>query len=180
MYWLPRKTVLVPTNFSRASLDAVHTALAMVEAGRDVHVLHVVEPLPEDLEGIDFLDGLSTDVSAAGRLVHGQQQLAGFIDDHDLDGVTQAVEMGDPALKITGYARSHHVDLIIMAAHGYESGERISLGSVTERALHNADCPMLVLRPDGRTNETPEAHSIRESNGFCAVEGPMKVAIKSR
>lgn len=97
MYWLPRATVLVPTDFSHASVDAVHTALSMVEAGRHVHVLHVAEPLPDDLQTSDVPDKPDDDVSVTARRARGHSHLVEFAAEHDLDGVTLAGDAGDPA-----------------------------------------------------------------------------------
>lgn len=180
MYWLPRKRVLVPTDFSEASIDAMHTALAMVEYGHCVHALHVVEPMPADISAKERPQVASSEEVEATRRESCQQRLAAFLTNHEFDGLCSAVCTGDPALSITHYAKENDIDLIIMAAHGYEGGERISMGSVTERVLHNADCPVLVLRPDGRVpGKSPQA-SIRESNGFSAVESPSHLVTSSR
>lgn len=169
MYWLPREKVLVPTDFSSPSLDAIHSALAMVEAGSNVHVLHVVEPLPEDLAAVELPEGLQLDVSEETRREHCHERLRAFLADQQVDGLTTAVETGESALGITRYARDNDIDLIVIAAHGYERGERISIGSVTERVLHNADCPVLVLRPDGRVTGAEKVH-VRRSAGYSPAE----------
>jgi nucleotide-binding universal stress UspA family protein len=174
MYWLPRKHVLVPTDFSDASVDAIHTALAMVESGRCVHALHIVEPIPEDIIAGELpLDFQLEEAEEARRHVH-HERLKSFLTEHDCDGVTVAVWSGDPA--ITRYAQANDIDLIVIAAHGYLKGERISMGSVTERVLHNADCPVLVLRPDGRIPSKQPRVGVRESNGFAPVENPSRAA----
>ena len=170
MYWLPRKKVLVPTDFSDASVDAMHTALAMVEYGHCVHAVHVVEPVPEGLTAGDFpQDSQLPDLDETLRLVR-RERLDAFLTDHGFNGLSAAIRSGDPALSITHYAKENDIDLIVMAARGYENGERISMGSVTERVLHNADCPVLVLRPDGRVSGTTSRAGIRESNGFSPAE----------
>jgi len=180
MYWLPRKKVLVPTDFSEASADAMHTALAMVEYGHCVHTLHVVEPTPDDLMAEQLQKTGSLEEAEATRREACQQRLAAFLTDHEFDGLCGAVCSGDPALSITHYAKENDIDLIIMAAHGYEEGEKISMGSVTERVLHNADCPVLVLRPDGRVSSKSSRAGIRESNGFSAVESPSHLVSSIR
>lgn len=177
MYWLPRKKVLVPTDFSEASVDAMHTALAMVEFGHNVHVLHVVEPIPQDLTAGELPH--DSQLSDSDRTVR-QERLDAFLTDHQFNGLSAAIRTGDPALGITHYAKENEIDLIVMAAHGYESGERISMGSVTERVLHNADCPVLVLRPDGRVAGTTSRVGIRESNGFAPAETQSRDAAGSR
>jgi nucleotide-binding universal stress UspA family protein len=172
MYWLPRKKVLVPTDFSEASIDAMHTALAMVESGCCVHALHVVEPIPEGIIAEELRGDFYPEESEEARRHVYQTRLESFLREHEINGLSVAVQTGDPALSITRYARENDVDLIVMPAHGYEQGERIPMGSVTERLLHNADCPVLVLRPDGRVSGKPSRAGVRESNGFAPAENP--------
>lgn len=180
MYWLPRKKVLVPTDFSEASIDAIHTALAMVEYGHCVHTLHVVEPPPEDLMAEQMNESYSLEEAEVTRREACQQRLNSFLADHELDGHCRTICSGEPAVTITRYAEENEIDLIIMAAHGYDQGSPISMGSVTERVLQNASCSVLVLRPDVRASGKPSRPSIRESNGFSAVESPSHLVSASR
>lgn len=53
---------------------------------------------------------------------------------------------GDPAGAIVDTARQHRADLIAMSSHGYSGLTRWILGSVAERVLREADCPVLVVR----------------------------------
>lgn len=179
MYWLPRKHVLVPTDFSVASVDAVHTALAMVESGQGVHVLHVVEPVSDEATDAELPQNFRPEEAEQARQLGRYERLKSFLKEHDLDGVTVVVRTGDPAITITRYARENDIDLLVMAAHGYQDGERISMGTVTERVLHNADCPVLVLRPDGRIPSKQPHVGIRESNGFSPVENPSHATTTS-
>ncbi|NQV25282.1 MAG: universal stress protein [Rhodopirellula sp.] len=172
MYWLPRKKVLVPTDFREASIDAMHTALAMVESGCCVHALHVVEPFPDSIPAEDLPQDFRPEESDEMRRQLRHERLESFLSEHDIDGLSVVVLSGEPALSITRYARENNIDLIVMAAHGYEQGERISMGTVTERVLHNTDCPVLVLRPDGRIPPYQAGVGVRESNGFAPVENP--------
>ena len=180
MFWLPRQRVLVPTDFSDASVDALHTALAMVESGCCVHALHVVKLLHDDLTARERpQDSLAGDSDEPLRLVC-QNRLDAFLTDHDFAGLSAAIRTGDPALGITQYAKENDVDLIVMAAHGYEGGGQISMGSVTERVLHNADCTVLVLRPDRRDSGKHSRAGVRESNGFSPVETPSHIVAPVR
>lgn len=180
MYWLPRKKVLVPTDFSEASIDAIHTALAMVEYGHCVHTLHVVEPLPASLSAKQSPQNVAAEEVEEGRRESSRKRLATFLADHDLDGHCLAVCSGDAALSITEYARQNDIDLIIMAAHGYDQGVPISLGTVTGQVMQNASCSVLVLRPDERMPGKSSRASIRKSNGFSAAESPSHLVSASR
>jgi len=180
VYWLPRKKVLVPTDLSDASVDAIHTALSMVEFGHCVHAVHVVEPVPAELINGELPPDLcSGNPEELVRRLH-QEKLNMFLMDQGFDGLGMAALTGDPALSITRYARENEIDLIIMLAHDNDSGERTSIGTVTEQVLHNADCPVLVLRPDGRVSGQSSRPGLRESNGFSSAESQPAAVVTTR
>ena len=63
-----------------------------------------------------------------------------------LNVVESAVGTGQPADEIVEYADNNAVDLIVIGTHGRGGVERMWLGSVTEKVLRRAHCPVLVLR----------------------------------
>jgi nucleotide-binding universal stress UspA family protein len=73
------------------------------------------------------------------KTVQGQQAGHGF-------PVAGEVVDGDPAGAIVDTARQYRADLITMSSHGYSGLTRWILGSVAERVLRDADCPVLVVR----------------------------------
>jgi nucleotide-binding universal stress UspA family protein len=71
-----------------------------------------------------------------------EQQLVGV--GADLN-VQQIVEMGDAHTLIVNWARDKTADLIVMSTHGRSGLPRMILGSVTERVLRSASCPVLAI-----------------------------------
>jgi nucleotide-binding universal stress UspA family protein len=63
--------------------------------------------------------------------------------------VTRLVNMGVPYLKIVETATAESVDLIVMATHGRTGLRHLVLGSVAERVVRLAPCPVLTIRPPG-------------------------------
>ncbi|OGP72115.1 MAG: hypothetical protein A2Y80_06780 [Deltaproteobacteria bacterium RBG_13_58_19] len=57
------------------------------------------------------------------------------------------VEMGDPAAKVLEVAQQEGIDLIIMGSHGRKGLERTIFGSVCDRVLRGATCPVLTIPP---------------------------------
>jgi nucleotide-binding universal stress UspA family protein len=57
------------------------------------------------------------------------------------------VVTGDPVDRITEIAKEKNSDLIIISTHGAKGLEKILLGSVAERVLKRAHCPVLVMNP---------------------------------
>ena len=139
--------ILVPVDFSRASLEALDDALELAESvGARVDVLHVVET-------IEFvpLVGPPTTLDAARRDVrHAARQrlerLRRKLGDRRCEiGVT--LEVGAPHRLIVHSARKLAVDLIVIATHGRSGLSRLLLGSVAEKVVRTADCPVLTIRP---------------------------------
>jgi len=58
------------------------------------------------------------------------------------------VRVGSPAEEIVKAARDTHADLIVIATHGRGGLSRVLFGSVTERVVRHAPCPVLTVRPE--------------------------------
>ncbi len=63
------------------------------------------------------------------------------------------VRHGVPYEEITSYAEEHDVDLIVMATHGHTGLSHILLGSVAEKVIHHASCPVLTTRIDEESKD---------------------------
>jgi nucleotide-binding universal stress UspA family protein len=55
---------------------------------------------------------------------------------------------GTPAQSIVNYAEKNHVDLIVIATHGYTGMKKLMFGSVALRVLHDSQVPVLLIRPE--------------------------------
>jgi nucleotide-binding universal stress UspA family protein len=60
--------------------------------------------------------------------------------------VVTAVRWGSPVESIVAYAIDQHIDLIVIATHGRTGLSHVLLGSVAERIVREAPCPVLTLR----------------------------------
>jgi nucleotide-binding universal stress UspA family protein len=129
--------ILVPTDFSKASDAALAHARRLADAtGASLHVLHVVDNL--------FLRTVLADPRdyEAAALRQLQQRLPA-----DTPGAILVVERSEaPADEITRYARTHHIDLIVMGTHGRGRMAHLLLGSVAETVARTAPCPVLTMR----------------------------------
>jgi len=137
----PVKCVVVPIDLSESSVAALAAAIELVSDPADVHVLHVVLPSsnfsPEG-EWAPLREG-----EVVGTI--SRKELADFLERHHFDGLTQAIEFGDPASTVAAYARKHHADMIVIPSHGYHGIKRMVLGSVAEQIIRHCDCAVLVL-----------------------------------
>jgi len=145
MKWHPRQRVLVPVDFSDPAAEAIHTALEFVESARNVHTLHVLSPLDHVSPGV-----LHGGVDDESRQTNARHFLEEFLARNQVKGVTAEVRVGDPGMTISEYVKEQGIDLIVMPSHGYHGLRRILLGSVAERVLRHAECPVLVLRRSDR------------------------------
>ncbi len=141
MAWLPKKRVVVPIDFSGVSVDAISTALELVDEPSAVHVIHVVMPIGNIAIGVDWgtIDDASREQSVRDHFDE-------FLHEHGYSNVTTVIRNGDPGTKISDYANECDADLIVIPSHGYHGVKRMLLGSVTERVLRVAGVEILVLR----------------------------------
>jgi nucleotide-binding universal stress UspA family protein len=71
--------------------------------------------------------------------------------------VRTEVVHGDPAAEIVRHALRHRCDLLVLGTHGRTGLRRLVLGSVAERVLRRAPCPVLAVRPAGLKLEDEKA-----------------------
>ena len=142
------KTILVPTDFSDTADNASRHARELAGAlGASLHLLHVVSSdlgagAPE-LWGVDS-DGLSQRLEAEATA-----ELDRLRATLESDGVSPyvATGMGSEVDTISDYVREHDVDLVVMGTHGRGGVQHLLLGSVAEKVVRRAPCPVLVVPP---------------------------------
>ena len=141
------RRILLPTDFSKFSDNALTYAIAFAEKfGAELHLLHVVQDLalfmPPDVVTVPAmvpLDQLNTAAhDAINRLVR-EHNLGRFTLHHE-------VREGNPFTEIVRYAKDHDIDLIIMGTHGRGGLAHVLLGSVSEKVVRKAPCPVLTVR----------------------------------
>ncbi len=133
--------LLVPIDFGDTSERAIQTALELATQPYLVHVMHV-DP---DVSVISPA-GTGGDLSeeTRGENVHDYFRKTFTADCYR--SVQFHVAFGDPGQRITEYAKDLAVGAIIMPSHGRTGLTRILIGSVAERVVRLAPCPVLVLR----------------------------------
>ena len=140
--------ILAPTDFSDYSKKAISDAFELARTfGATLSLLHVIEPPPYPIEGFapsavgaDLLGDLEQQASTELAQVLPDAQEAKV-------EVTRAVAIGSPSQKIVETAEAEHVDLIVMATHGRTGLSHLLIGSVAERVVRTAPCPVLTIRP---------------------------------
>lgn len=157
------KQILFPTDFSPATNAAREFAIELArQFDAELHLLHVVEDLAPRLP--EFGMGLAIPsfvADSASRLQKHEQQAIAQLADITPDGEGKlkrsviAVKEGQTFDQIIGYAKSHDIDLIVMGTHGRSGLAHMLLGSVAERVVQHAPCPVLTVRPQDFKFEMP-------------------------
>jgi len=143
------RKILATTDFSPQSEAGVDYAAALARRLDAVVVLlYVVEDeLPPLLIGVS--EERRREILEEHRK-EAAERLTGYATEH-MSGaaVRPEVRVGPPARRIVEAAGEEDVDIIVMASRGYGPLGQVLLGSTTERVLHHAPCPVMVVR-DGR------------------------------
>jgi nucleotide-binding universal stress UspA family protein len=133
--------VLVATDFSPPSQAALTYGRALARSfGASLTLLHVSDNL--------FLRPIASDphdlMAAKAR---GLDELILDDDRRALGGARTVLEVSDaPAQTIADYAKTHAIDLIVIGTHGRTGMSQLLLGSVAERVVRIAPCPVLTVR----------------------------------
>ena len=141
----PFQKILVAVDLSSFSARAIEQAARLAGAGGSLTLVTVISDV---LPWFDFfpVEYPSTDYFAAMK-DKAEKELA------DLAGANAAgvkadivIRRGYPAAEILQMAEEGGFDLIVMATHGHSGLEHALLGSITEKVLRKAHCPVLVVR----------------------------------
>ena len=142
--------ILCPTDFSKFSFRAADYAVALAKHyDGNVHFLHVI---PEVLMHPDQYLYVAQPVYPAPELREkARDRLDAFVALSHAENVRTefSVKEGAPAPVILEAAESQNADLICLGTHGREGFERLVLGSVAEKVLRKAKCPVLTVAEAG-------------------------------
>ncbi len=144
------RRVLCPVDFSECSVKAFEFAQSLAERfGAELLVLHSIELWSEPLS---VPPSSVFDEYRRLLLKEGEARLERFIEAQSHRNVQpkRYVKEGLPADHILAMATEQAVDRIVLGTHGRRGIDRLMLGSVTERVLRHAPCPVLVVRKSSR------------------------------
>lgn len=141
------RNILVPLDLSEYAAHALPYATELATTfGASLHLLHVVD---------------SQWVAGAGGAAfpeYGDNLLQRFEDDGQKAlekvvatlppavAVSTTIRIGPPHVQIVQYAREQDVDLIVIATHGHSGLKHVLIGSVAEKVVQMAPCPVLSMK----------------------------------
>ncbi|WP_163834415.1 universal stress protein [Spartinivicinus ruber] len=141
MNLLSFNSVIVPIDFSEACVGAVETALAQVDSPEQVTLVHVKYPTTYITCGTAYVQ-----LDEAEHKKQIEDHFQQFMQKHQWEALNWKLLTGKPGEEIVTYAKEINASVIIIPSHGYHGIKRLMLGSVAERVVRLAPCPVLVLR----------------------------------
>ncbi len=142
----PPQVVVVGTDGSASSRRAAGIATSMARRnGAKLHILTVVRP-PEGWWGVVGSPPSAASMSKA--MADAQREvLDETVANLELDGVDWETgeEVGDPATALSEYCATRGADVLVVGRRGAGLIERLVMGSVADRVVHIAPCPVLIV-----------------------------------
>jgi nucleotide-binding universal stress UspA family protein len=142
--------IMLATDFSSGSVRArAFAAMLARRLGAELLIAHVSEPLAI-VPGSDL---------AAEEAAETERELDGVVAELVREGLAARgiLVPGEPAAEIVALAEREHADLIVLGTHGRSGLAHVLLGSVAERVLRRARCPVVVVpheRPADAASES--------------------------
>lgn len=148
------RNIIVPTDFSELSKTSFSYAVDIAKRwNAKIHLMYVLEKTPP------FLAMRSLDVNEKEVLdtmeKEAKEDLDNLIEDfgvHELE-VVPILKKGLDYEEIVKYSKDINADLIVIATHGHTGLLHTLLGSVAEKVIRYAKCPVLVTTPQGTVNK---------------------------
>lgn len=143
------KRILWPTDFSPLSLKAADYVNGFRDVfDADLHVIHVCQPLASPTVDVPLAGGIAVGVSQPELLEAANAHLKRLCDEvfPGDTRVTRQALAGNPWHEVCAYADRAGVDLIVVATHGRTGLKHVLMGSVAERIVQHARCPVLVVK----------------------------------
>ncbi|HZR80705.1 MAG TPA: universal stress protein [Candidatus Binatia bacterium] len=147
------KKIVVAIDFSRLSFEALDYAIDLARtADARITALYVVEPV--EFAGVDVLGGapIATQALVDEHLRQARREMDQVKAKRlaDLPGARAVVQLGRPADAIVAAGGRGRSNLIVVGTHGRSGLAHLVMGSVAERVVRHAECPVLVVPGRGK------------------------------
>ncbi len=163
------RRILCPIDFSDTSPHALEHAVAIAKWYESrITALHVIHPAFLLEPPILLAEFPKNEAPTEADRQSLREQLSAWLESANAAGLKTEMlfdESGNPASHILECARSLQADLIVMGTHGRGGFERLMLGSVSEKVLRKAACPVLTVPPPALT-----AAKLPYTRLLCAVD----------
>jgi nucleotide-binding universal stress UspA family protein len=155
---IPPKLILSPIDFSNHSEDAVKVAADLASRlGSELCLVHVVPMLPRLPSVSAFFHEAEYEQALHNDADQRLRQMAATLGQNGLKVRTTVGTANDVGMELLRIAEQNNADLIVIATHGITGWHKLAFGSVTEKVLRMATCPVLVLKAQaaGESSDSP-------------------------
>jgi nucleotide-binding universal stress UspA family protein len=140
--------ILVPFDFSPTAREALAPAADLARRyGAALVLLHVYEPplypVPPDAMRLPSPEVMAAEVTALETDLEGVQRQ---LQSEGVGNVTVNIAQGDPVKEILREIKDVGIDLVVIGTHGRTGLKHLLLGSVAEKVVRSAPCPVLTVR----------------------------------
>lgn len=147
--------ILCPIDLSDASRHALDHARVLAQwYGAKITVLYACNPIVIPATHFAGVGMMPPVVLTDPERDEARQQVVEFIGGEQIAGIDVFIDGGQPANAILARASEVPTDLIVIGTHGLGGFEHLLLGSVTEKVLRKAACPVLTVPPRARMTST--------------------------
>ena len=144
---LPPKLILSPIDCSDSSHAALDVAADIAARfGAELLLVHVMPAIRDLPENVSILKEGEYDQSLTDAAAKRLADLAATLAQNNVKARTEIGTANDVGRELVRIAEHEHADMIIIATHGMTGWHKIAFGSVAEKVVKQASCPVLVLR----------------------------------
>ncbi|MGD1211750.1 MAG: universal stress protein [Candidatus Acidiferrales bacterium] len=151
---LPPKLIVSPIDFSSHSQEALQTAADLAKQfGSELLLIHAVPALPKLPSATSIFHEAQYEQELQRDAERRLQDLAEELAKKGLRVRTEVGTANDVGMEILRITEHNSADLIVIATHGMTGWHRLVFGSVAEKVVRLASCPVLVLRANPKAGQ---------------------------
>lgn len=142
------KKILFPTDFSKYSDYALQYAISIASAfSAKLYILHVIDHARQ--QDYFLVLTLTFEEIEDKLMEEAQKKLEELLSKNISQEIEfeTSIKSGTPFVEIIRAAKQENIDLIVMGSHGRSGISEILIGSVAERVMRKASCPVLIVKP---------------------------------
>jgi nucleotide-binding universal stress UspA family protein len=160
---LPPKLIMSPIDFSEHSGVALKAATEMASTfGSELCLVHVVPAIPRLQSASAFFHEGEYEEELHKCAQSRLDEMVRALEGRGIKARSEVGTANDVSMELLRIAEHNNVDLIVIATHGMTGWHRLAFGSVAEKVVRLATCPVLVLRaqPEAESRETSKRPSV--------------------
>ena len=160
---LPPKLIMSPIDFSEHSDVALKAATEMASTfGSELCLVHVVPAIPRLPSATAFFHEGEYEEELHKCAQKRLDEMVRALEGRGIKARSEVGTANDVSMELLRIAEHNNVDLIVIATHGMTGWHKLAFGSVAEKVVKLATCPVLVLRaqPEAESRETSKRPSV--------------------